>query len=81
MLFGEALECTWGDTEGTYRIRSRIDESEWVERSVADAIDGTVDCVTVRVSYGDLGDTLDVFIRENCDDVPTYDGGCAFANE
>lgn len=78
---GEAIDCTWGDAAGTHRIRARIDGNEWVEQSVDEAIDGSVGCVTARVSYGDLRETLDIFIRENCDRVPRYNGGCAFANE
>ena len=78
---GEVLECTWGKTEGTYRIRSRVDDGEWVERSVGDAIDGPVDCVTVRVVYDEFREGLNVLFAEDCDQVPTYDGGCAFVNK
>lgn len=78
---GTVVDCTWGDTAGAYAIGARIDGNEWVERSVDEAIDGAVDCVTVRVSYGDRSDELDIFARENCDDVPEYEGGCEFATE
>ncbi|WP_157231412.1 hypothetical protein [Halostagnicola larsenii] len=79
---GEAVDCTWGDAAGTHRIRARVDGNEWVEQSVDEAIDGSVDCVTARVNYGNLRSVaLDIFIRENCDAVPEYNGGCAFANE
>ena len=78
---GEVLACTWGKTEGTYRIRSSVDDGEWVERSVGDAIDGPVDCVTARVVYDEFREGLQVLFAEDCDQVPTYDGGCAFANE
>ena len=80
----EVIECTWGDTAGRYSIRLRIDDNGWVTRTVDEATDGAVGCVTVRVRYGDLrweSETLDIFIRENCEDVPEYNGGCNFANE
>ncbi|SFS49932.1 hypothetical protein [Halostagnicola kamekurae] len=80
-LSGEAVNCTWGKTAGTHRISAKIDETDWVEQSVAEAIDGSVGCVTARVTYGDSSDTLEIVIRENCDDVPEYNGGCEFANE
>ncbi|WP_197075855.1 hypothetical protein [Halostagnicola sp. A56] len=81
ILSGTAVNCTWGNTAGTHRISAKIDDSDWIEQSVAEAIDGSVGCVTARVTYGDGSDTLDIFIRENCDDVPEYNGGCEFANE
>ena len=80
VVHGDDVDCTWGDTAGAYRIRARIDGTDWVEQSVADAVDGTVGCVTARVTYGDRGDSLDIFIRENCEEVPDYPGGCEFAN-
>lgn len=89
IIHGTALDCTWGDTAGKHKIRARIDGNEWIEQSVDGAIDGTVECVTVRVQYGDqtdavdrrVSDSLDIFIRENCEDVSEYNGGCEFANE
>lgn len=78
---GDVLDCTWGNTAGKYSIRVRIDGNNWIEQSVDDAIDGTVECVTIRITYGDIGGGLDIFVRENCEAVSEYPDGCKFANK
>lgn len=77
---GEVLDCTWGEAPGPYTFRGRVDESDWIERTVADALasyEGTPDCVIARAVYrSELG----FEVSPGCDGVSSYDGGCGFAN-
>jgi len=81
----EVLECTWGAEPGPYVVRARVEGGEWIEQAVAETIEDSsmegVECVTGKVGYEQPGHSgLRVAIRDNCEDVPNYDGGCAFAN-
>lgn len=81
---GDVLECTWGDARGPYTLRGRVNETEWVEQSVADALttyEENPDCVIAEAIYGRGTSENFVFgVHPNCESVPTYTGGCSFAN-
>ncbi|MFB6296476.1 MAG: hypothetical protein ABEH66_06530 [Halobacteriales archaeon] len=83
---GEVLECTWGEEPGPYTIRARVDGGEWVEQSIADAIedDPTMedpDCVVTTVQYMmGISETFTFRVRDTCGAVSGFDGGCSFAN-
>lgn len=85
-VHGAVLECTWGDERGPYTVRARVDGGEPSARSIEDAVadDSTMeapDCVVATVQY-ELGnsESFTFRIRDSCEAVPTFDGGCAFAN-
>jgi hypothetical protein len=84
---GDVLECTWGSDPGSYVLRGRVADSEWVERSVArvidesESMDGTEECVIAEGAYGKYGSPrFGWLVQDWCGEVPTYEGGCAFAN-
>ena len=74
------LESNWEITEGTDRNRSRSYEAEWVEGSVADALDGPVDCGTASAVDEESSDGL-LVVRGGLTSVPTYVPGCTFTND
>jgi len=85
---GDVLECTWGDDPGPYVLRGRLAGGEWRERSVARTIedsavmDETTECVIAEGAYARYGShRLSWLIQGWCGEVPSYDGGCSFANE
>lgn len=81
---GDVLECTWGEERGPYTLRGRVAGTGWVERSVEDALSsdgGTPDCVVAEGVYGRGNSENFAFeVVPDCGGVPTYEGGCAFAN-
>ena len=79
---GEVLECTWGDEPGPYTLRGRIANGDWVERVVDNTIEEeTPECVIAEGAYARYGsDEFRWLIQDWCEEVPTYRGGCAFAN-
>lgn len=84
---GAVLECTWGNDSGSYLLRGRVEDSGWVERSVSRVIDesetmgDTVECVIAEGAYGKYGSPrFGWLVQDWCEEVQTYEGGCAFAN-
>lgn len=85
---GEVLECAWGAESGPFTLRGRVDDREWVEQSVANAIDnnatmdGTTSCVIAEGAYAQYGDHKFAWqIQDWCGEVSTYNGGCSFTDE
>jgi hypothetical protein len=79
---GAVLECTWGDEPGPYTLRGRIADGDWVERVVDHTIDEeTPKCVIAEGAYARYGSTeFGWLIQDWCEEVPSYQGGCSFAN-
>lgn len=84
---GTVLECTWGDAPGPYTLRGRLGDGAWTERPVAHAVDesamldDTTECVIAEGAYARYGShRFTWMIQDWCEEVSTYDGGCAFAN-
>lgn len=90
--YGDVLDCTWGDERGPYTLRGRVAGGEWAEVALDEAFDDpSVDCVIAegRLHFstpaGRLAYEADGFSwwpqDDWCDSVPSYEGGCPFANE
>lgn len=84
---GDVVECTWGDDPGPYVLRGRVAGGEWVERAITRVIDesasmdGTTECVIAEGAYGRYDSPrFGWLIQDWCAEVPTYEGGCTFAN-
>jgi len=84
---GDVLECTWGNDPGSYILRGRVADGEWVERSTTQVIDesasmdGTTECIIAEGAYGKYGShRFGWLVQDWCEEVPTYEGGCSFAN-
>lgn len=76
---GAVAECTWGSTPGEYVVYARLDNGEWVDRSLTEfvsSMDSDVDCVIADAWFRD--GKLSLELRLGCDIV--YDGMCPFVS-
>lgn len=81
-LGGEVVECTWDDVAGAYTVYAREEDSEWVSKSLSEIDDDllrTGECVLAEALY--RGHTIEFWLRDRCDRIAAYRGGCSFVNE
>ncbi|WP_433623949.1 hypothetical protein [Halomicrococcus sp. NG-SE-24] len=80
----DVVDCTWEDARGPFTLRGRVGDAEWVERPIDEdrsSDEGTADCVVADAEYGRIHSENVVFsVSPRCREVPTYEGGCSFAN-
>ena len=81
MVPGAVVDCTWEDVAGEYVVAARIDNDEWQEFNLQDAIEDSPECVLANVEYGtywtiDETDPLNIRVRPGCDHVDQADGRC-----
>lgn len=82
VVHGAVADCTWGSAPGEYTVFARVDGGEWTERSSSDFESynrADVTCGVAEVRY--RSETCEIAFRETCDQIPEYDGGCAFADD
>lgn len=74
---GAVAECEWGSTPGDYTVRVRVDQTDWIEKSVTEfATSRNVDCVVADVRYRS---TLNIDFKEGCDR-DDFGQMCSFTN-
>ena len=75
-------ECTWGSGADDYLIRARVDENDWIAKSIT-AVDTrghpNTDCVVAQGRY--RNERLEIVLQAGCDYVERWEGGCSFAKE
>lgn len=74
-------ECDWGDAMGDYAVKVRVDESEWIERSVNEFAESSdVGCILVQVSHeGDQENSFRFTPYQGCD--RDFEYRCSFTKE
>lgn len=78
---GAVADCAWADARGEYTVLARLDDGEWHERALSElreSRDGEVDCAVAQATYHH--DVFGLRLSATCDEVASYEGGCAFAN-
>ncbi|WP_254532041.1 hypothetical protein [Natrinema gelatinilyticum] len=53
-VHGKVVGCDWGTTPGEYDLFARVDDGDWVHKSLDEVVDGwrdTVECATANVQY------------------------------
>lgn len=81
-LGGTIVECSWSGATGDYTVAAREPGSEWVSKSVDEIDDDRIqtgDCVLAEALY--RGQTIEFWLRDRCDRITEYSGGCSFVTE
>lgn len=78
---GASNSCVWMQTAGSYTIKIRIADGEWISQSVDEGIEGSTECAFVHVVYdGWNQDQFAFFVEPGCERVSQYDGRCRLTN-
>lgn len=81
-LGGTIVECSWSGVAGDYTVAAREPGSEWVSKSVDEIEDRRIqtgNCVLAEALY--RGHTIEFWLRDRCERITEYSGGCSFVSE